>query len=363
MNQAAIRSGRPTHGAMPSRRAVLAGALALGGLPVRALAVPTPPPWTVPYGSAVAPDPLANDPAYRAAVLRWCAVVTPEGGLKWADVRPTRDAYSFTMADAYLRFATDHGLRARGHTLVWADAMPDWTRSILQAEAEAILVDYIRTVVGRYKGRIWNWDVVNEPMAPDATSVGTLRPSMWLAHLGPRYIDIAFRTAAAADPHAKLVLNDYDIGYATAGSRLKRDGLLALVKGMVDRGIPLHAVGLQGHLHGERPIDREGLSRFVASVKALGLDVIVTELDVIDDKLPGAPSERDRMAAAQVDAYLGGIFDAARPLAVLTWGICDRYTWVPRWYKRADGLPNRPLPLDADDRPKPLMGVIERYCR
>ena len=363
MQSAGAAARRYVEGGTLSRRVVLAGALAAGALPPRALAAPSPPRWTIPYGAAISSTALAADPAYRAAVLRWCAVVAPEGGLKWADLRPTRDAYRFEAGDAYVRFAADNGLLARGHTLVWADAMPDWTRTIAAGEAEAILVDHITTVVGRYAGRIWNWDVVNEPMAPDAASVGTLRPSLWLAHLGPRYIDLAFRAAAAADPKARLVLNDYDLGYATPASRLKRAGLLALVQGLVARGVPVHAVGLQGHLHGERPIDTAGLGDFVAALKALGLDVIVTELDVIDDKLPGDPAERDRIAAAQAAAYLGAIRAAARPLAVLTWGVTDRYTWVPQWYKRRDGQPNRPLPLDVDDRPKPLMGVIERFCR
>ena len=349
----------------PSRRAVLAS-LAASTVPLTlgspALAVPASP-WSIPYGAAVTPGYLDDEPAFRAAILRWCATVTPEGALKWAVIRRVRDRFDFEEGDRYVAFAARNGLIARGHCLVWAEAMPDWTRSIGQAEAEPLLVDHIQRVVGRYAGRIDSWDVVNEPMAPDGTTVGALRPSVWLNQLGPRYIDIAFRTAAAADPKATLVINEYDLGYDTPASHAKRDGFLALVRDLVGRGVPVHAVGLQGHLHGERRIDRAGLSAFVAAVAALGLAVYVTELDVIDDKLPGPPEERDRAAAAQATTFLGAVFDAARPRAVLTWGITDAHTWVPMYYRRADGLPNRPLPLDAAYREKPLMAVIERFCR
>jgi len=130
-----------------------------------------------------------------------------------------------------------------------------------------------------------------------------------------------------------------------------------------DDGVPLHAVGLQGHIRGELEIDRAGLSAFVAEVRALGLDVLVTELDVIDDRLPGPPPVRDALAAARAHDFLAAIRAAARPAAILTWGITDKYTWVPTWHKRKDGLPNRPLPLDSAYRPKPLMQVIERFGR
>jgi endo-1,4-beta-xylanase len=127
--------------------------------------------------------------------------------------------------------------------------------------------------------------------------------------------------------------------------------------------VPLTAIGLQGHLRGELAIDKEGLSAFVAELRSLGLEVLVTELDVIDDKLPGPPSLRDAIVAAKAYDFLDAIFAAARPKAILTWGITDRHTWVPIWFKRRDGLPNRPLPLDADYRPKPLMRVIEHFAR
>jgi endo-1,4-beta-xylanase len=252
----------------------------------------------------------------------------------------------------------------RGHTLVWYGAMPDWTKDIATAaDAEHELVGHIETVMGRYAGRIKSWDVINEPIPDDPANPSDLRPLIWRELLGDDYIALALRTAAAVDPTAQLVINEYDVEFVGDRFRRKRDALLHLVRTLKDSDVPLHGVGLQGHLRGELEIDREGLSGFVAEIRALGLDTLVTELDVIDDRLPGPPDVRDALAAARAHQFLAAVHAGARPTAILTWGITDKYTWVPTWFKRKDGLPNRPLPLDVDYQPKPLMRVIEHFAR
>jgi endo-1,4-beta-xylanase len=130
-----------------------------------------------------------------------------------------------------------------------------------------------------------------------------------------------------------------------------------------ERNVPLHAVGLQAHLVAGRNIDRDGLQRFLAELVALKLDVLITELDVVDYELPGEIGERDARVAALADRFLGAVCEVVRPKAILTWGLSDRYSWVPTYFKRADGKPNRPLPLDAEFKPKPLFDVIEAYRR
>jgi endo-1,4-beta-xylanase len=189
-----------------------------------------------------------------------------------------------------------------------------------------------------------------------------LRPSVWLENLGDRYIDIAFRTAHAVDPAAELVINEYDIECLDGTSPKRREAYLKLIRDLVARGVPLHGVGLQGHIKGKYAIDRDGVYNFVAEMRSLGLKVHVTELDVIDYDLPGAIAVRDAMVASRAYDFLEPICAATRPSVIATWGITDRYTWMPVWYKRKDGLPNRPLPLDADCRPKPLWNVIDYYC-
>jgi endo-1,4-beta-xylanase len=139
--------------------------------------------------------------------------------------------------------------------------------------------------------------------------------------------------------------------------------MLGLLKGMKDRGVPVHALGLQGHLTGEAEIDKDGLSRFVEEVHGLGLDILVTELDVIDNNLPADIGVRDQIAAARVNDYLTAICDVVEPKAILTWGITDKYTWVPIWFSRQDGRPNRPLPLDENYQPKAMMQILQKFTR
>ncbi len=318
----------------------------------------------IPYGSAVRAGMLASDPAYRAAIIANCQLIVPEGEMKWPDIHPARDQYRFEQADALVDFARQNKIAIRGHTLAWYGGMPEWTASISsRAEAERELVDHIETVVSRYRGQIPSWDVVNEPLVDWPQNESSLRPSIWTRYLGPDYLAIALRAAARADPDAQLVVNEYDVEYAGARFAARRRALLALLRSLRERGVPLHAVGLQAHLLSGRSIDRDALQRFLAEIAALKLDVLVTELDVIDYELPGEISRRDAMVAALADQFLGAVCDVIRPKAILTWGLTDRYTWVPTYFKRKDGLPNRPLPLDAGFKRKPLFDVVDKYRR
>ncbi|OWW00366.1 endo-1,4-beta-xylanase [Rhizobium sp. R693] len=318
----------------------------------------------IPYGVAVRTDLLDTEFDYRAAIVDHCQLVVGEGGLKWFDLRPSQDQFVFDQPDRLIAFADQNGMKMRGHTLAWYGAMPEWTQTIASAaQAERELVHHITTVVTRYQGRIPSWDVVNEAIAEHPKSGATIRGSIWQERLGKRYIELALKTTAAIDPSAQLVINDYNIENPTQQCRDRRQALLDLVRDLKDRDVPLHAVGIQGHLPGDMEIDKEGLSKFVEAVKAMELDVLVTELDVIDNKLPALEYDRDQLVAARARDFLGAISDAARPSAILTWGITDRYTWVPMWFKRDDGKPNRPLPLDAGCRPKALMKVIDDFTR
>lgn len=318
----------------------------------------------IPYGAAVRADALVSDPSYRAAVVANCQLIVPEGELKWPEIHPARGEYRFEKADAMIDFARQSKIEVRGHTLAWYGAMPAWTAAInSRAEAERELVDHIETVVSRYRSAIPSWDVVNEPLVGWPKDEFSLRPSIWTSQLGPDYLPIALRTTAAVDPGARLVLNEYDVEYAGPRFAAKRKALVQLLRSLRDRDVPLHAVGLQAHLFPDRAIDREGLQSFLAELAALELDVLITELDVIDKELPGKVSERDAQVAGFASRFLGAVCDVVRPKAILTWGLSDRYTWVPTYFKRSDGMPNRPLPLDAELQPKPLFDVIEEYRR
>lgn len=314
----------------------------------------------IPFGAAVSDGPLQTDAAYQKALIEHCQLLVGEGGMKWADLRPSPSQYVYDQPDRLIAFAEANGMKMRGHTLAWYAAMPDWALQLKgEAETSRELMTHIETVVGRYKGRIPSWDVVNEALSDDGPRVG-LRDSVWAANLGEYYIDLAFHTARAADPAAQLVINDYGLEAATAKSSARRRAMLDLLRRLRDRDVPVQALGFQAHLPGNEEIDKDEVSRFVSDVKDMGLDVLVTELDVIDDQLPADIEERDAIAAKRVGALLGAILDVTRPTAVVTWGITDRYTWVPIWYKRADGQANRPLPLDEDYREKPMMRTIKQ---
>src|ERR1700744_5006202 len=238
-------------------------------------------------------------------------------------------------------------MEIRGHTLAWYGAMPAWTEEIqTRAEAERELRDHIETVVSRYRGAIPSWDVINEPLAEWPENESSFRPSIWARRLGADYLSIALRRAAQADPDARLVLNEYDVEFKGPRFAARRQALVALLRSLRDKGVPLHAVGLQSLL---------------MEIDSLKLDVLITELDVIDYELPGKISQRDAMVAGMAGQFLGAVCDVVRPKAILTWGISDRYTWVPIYFKRSDGMPNRPLPLDAYLKRKPLFDVINEF--
>jgi endo-1,4-beta-xylanase len=353
--------------AMFSRRETLFGAAgALGALAGGALARPaslisigTQRP--VPFGVAVRPALLGNDTEYTSAILGYCDQIVAEGGFLFADLHPQRKDFRFDEADRVSAFAIANGLGLRGHALVWYGVMPPWTEEIATAaEAERELVRHIETVVSRYKTSIRSWNVVNEPLRDEARRGSDLRPLVWQRRLGADYIAIALRAARAADSTAQLVLNEYDIEFVGERFRNKRAAFLDLIRTLLDGGVPLDAIGLQGHLKGELEIDQQGLGAFVRDMRKAGLEILVTELDVVDNKLSADLRERDLQVAARADTFIRAIASEAALAAVLTWGITDRFTWVPMYFKRSDGLPNRPLPLDADYRPKPFMQVLDR---
>ena len=137
--------------------------------------------------------------------------------------------------------------------------------------------------------------------------------------------------------------------------------LIQLLRSLRERNVPLHAVGLQSHLRADHTIDRNGLQAFLRDIAELKLDVLITELDVIDNLLPPDVAQRDLLVSQRASAFLSSLNEVAQIDSLLTWGITDKYTWVPMYYKRADGLKNRPLPLTDQYVPKPLMATIAQF--
>lgn len=307
---------------------------------------------------------LNDDASYRQAVIDNCQIIVAEGEMKWSDIHPARDTYSFEKADTIAAFARQNSLAVRGHTLAWYGGLPAWTDGIAtRREAERELTRHIETVVARYRDVIPSWDVINEPLVDAPSGAQNLRDSIWTRKLGAEYLPIALRATAAVDPKVRLVLNEYDIEFTGARFAAKRRALLELIRSLRDRDVPLHAVGLQAHLFADRTIDRDGLQAFLAEIAAMKLEVLVTELDVIDFELPGPIETRDAMVAKVAKDFLEAVCEVTPPTAIVTWGLSDRYTWVPIYFTRHDGMPNRPLPLDTQLHRKPLFDVIDDIRR
>jgi endo-1,4-beta-xylanase len=241
--------------------------------------------------------------------------------------------------------------------------MPDWLTAALDpGNAEALLTEHIAAVVGRYAGTVVSWDVVNEPVERNDRRPDGLRKSPWLRALGPDYIEVAFRAAHAADPSARLALADYGLEYDDEPWMVEKRGtMLALLRGLLAREVPIHALALQGHLLGDRPpAFGKGLAAFLAEVASLGLDIYVTELDVDDQHTRGSVEARDRAVADIYGRFLETVLAQPAVKIVVTWGLSDRYTSKITMFPRPDGAPVRPLPFDVDLRPKPAALALAR---
>ena len=323
------------------------------------------------YGAAVNPALLDVDgvasgnttDGYTRLVQAQTNMLVAENAMKWAGLRPTAQEFDFALADRMMRFAALIGARVRGHNLCWHEALPEWFKTTATKDnARKLLVEHIQTVVSRYRGQVQNWDVVNEAINPKDGRADGLRDSPWLELIGPDYIELAFQTAAAADPAARLTYNDYDIELDTPEQTEKRGQVMVLLRRMKARGIPIHAVGVQSHLKADGPQPGAGLTAFMRQAAKMGLDILVTEMDVNTRSLEGGPEAQDAAVARVYRDYLGMVLAEPNVPAVLTWGITSAHSWLNEskqpWARRADGARQRPLPFDDELQPTPAFMAI-----
>ncbi len=314
------------------------------------------------FGCAAAAPIVQEDAILQEKIATEANIFIPEAHLKWQFTEPRPNDFDFAAADSVDDFAKRHDMVMHGHTLVWYAAIPDWvSRLATPRDAQAALERHIATLVSRYRGRIWAWDVVNEPIEPKDGRESGYRDSIWYRLLGIDHVDLAFRLARAADPATPLSLNEYGFEYTTQASRDRRRDIFALLKRLRDHKTPVDCFGLQSHLDCQRTFDRKELTAFLRSVVDLGYRLMITELDVNDVEIRGSEAERDAAVARHVAEYLDIVFSVAKPLSISTWGLSDRATWLPQYYKRTDGTPLRPLPLDRDYNRKPMWSVLTKY--
>jgi endo-1,4-beta-xylanase len=299
------------------------------------------------YGADCGIIDLDSDPQLQGLLAKECGMLVA-GFLKWDHLRPTPDRFNFTTGDRFASFARQHGMRLRGHTLVWTEALPSWFQDkVNRQNCRQFLQQHIHRVVGHYAGKMHSWDVVNEAIGVYDKRPDGLRKTPWLELLGPGYIDLAFRLTAAADPQALLVYNENELDYDDLEADAKRAAVLKLLRGLKSQGTPVHALGIQAHLvPGKRQFNPQKLQQFLRDVAKLGLKIMITEMDVTDKDLPGDIAVRDRIVAAAYEDYLSVVLAEPAVIAVITWGVSDRYTWLSDYAPRPDRAPVRPLPFD-----------------
>lgn len=284
------------------------------------------------------------EPEAAALIANTFGMIADGNDLKFSNrLRPTPDTFDFSFADPVVSWAEQHHLLFRGHCLIWWNALPHWFEGyVTRANACEVLTNHVTTVVKRYAGRVYSWDVVNEPLYPDHRPDG-LRLKPWVEMIGPEYIDLAFHTAAQADPKALLVLNECYIEHATAKEIEWRQSFLNLTARLKKAHVPIHAVGIQGHLRGAVPLDTSGLRRFCEQIKDLGLDIMITELDVDDVNVPGP--EIEATVARKYKEFIGLMAPYVSSITL------EQLNNIPSSPKRPDGFAHMPNLFGADLRP------------
>lgn len=297
--------------------------------------------------------------------------LTAENCMKWERIHPMPAVYNFTPADSTVAFAMQNGMFMIGHTLVWHQQTPDWVFSdslgnpLTRDSLLARMKDHIYTVVGRYKGQVKGWDVLNEALADD----GSMRKTKWMEIIGEDYIQKAFEFANEADPDAELYYNDYNIE-----TPAKRDSAVTLIRSLLAKGVKIDGVGIQGHYHMDFP-EMNDIDVAITQFGELGVKVMFTEVDINvlprPDNLSGADISKNFDLQQQMNPYPESLTDSAqqalaqryadifrifvkhsdRVSRVTFWGVHDGQSWLNNWPVR--GRTNYPLLFDRNLRPKP----------
>lgn len=317
-----------------------------------------------------------TDSIGRALVAHHFNTISSTNAMKWERIHPGPGRYHFSLADRFVELGEAHGQWVVGHTLIWHQQTPAWVfragdgGPVSRDTLLARMRDHIHTVVGRYRGRVDGWDVVNEALAED----GSLRRSPWLEIIGEDYIAKAFEFAREADPDAELYYNDYSLT-----SPAKRAGAVELVTRLQDAGVPIDAVGLQGHYRLDSP-STEALDRSLRAFADLGVAVMVTELDVnvlpwpeegdgaevdtrfdwrpeLDPYADGLPAAvQDSLARRYADLFEVFLDHSDHLERVTFWGTHDAASWLNDWPVR--GRTNYPLLFDGTGAPKDAFRAV-----
>jgi len=307
-----------------------------------------------PFGAALSISKMKNSEIYGTVVKKELSSITPENAMKMVNLAPSRkDQYAWDDADYFVDYAKQNNMRVHGHCLVWHNSLPSWINSFAGTKEDwkTLLKDYITTVVGRYKGRIASWDVVNEALMDD----GTPRQTIWFTKIGWEYVELAFRTAHEADPDAVLFYNDYGQEY----SKVKLAAINDTVMSLVSRGVPISGIGIQMHTNIGQTADN--MANAILQTAATGLKIHISELDVAlnnskdpnyavnDADLAVQKSRYRSIAAAMYSIPL------SQSWGITTWGVGDDDSWLR-------SSPDFPLLFDSNYNHKSCYdGIMEAF--
>jgi endo-1,4-beta-xylanase len=317
-------------------------------------------------GTAVNPTELSSA-RYSSLIADQFSTVTPENEMKWETVEPTRGHYNWAPADRLVAFAKANHQLVRGHTLVWHNQLPSWLTtgvangSIGKDELRAILKKHITDEVSHFKGKIWQWDVVNEAFHDTWEEDGDPSPSrFWVNHLGAGILADAFRWAHAADPKALLFYNDY----AIEDVNTKSTNILSWMKGLKAQGVPIDGIGFQTHLDTQYGVPgdfTQDMQRFADA----GFKVAVTEADVRTDVVPGTNTptaghghtadENQKLQEANWKQTIDSCLAVRACISYTVWGVSDDQSWVPSTFPGEGAA----LLYDANLQPKPQYFVVQ----
>ncbi len=311
---------------------------------------------------------FARDTPQLLPLIRQDAKLLTSGWeFQWGHVQPRPGEFHFEAGEAMVELAARELMPLRAHCLIWHEGLPEgFDLGSDPATARAMMTDHISQTCRHFAGRINSWVVVNEPLMYLDHQPGNLANTPFYRAIGPDYIRIALEAAAEADPGALLLINEYNVEQQDSIEDTQRVMLLDLLEKLRRQGAPLHALGIQGHLKTRSPpFNPERLRKFIRDVASLGLEVHITELDVVDKASPGNVLVRDREVADLMYAFMEVVLSEPAVTTISTWGLDDLNTWMNfnKYTRRADSLPARGQLYDGAFQRKPAWEAMARALR